>query len=199
ASRRSITAHFDDQAARLIQDVRGAVQEALPDPALWAAPRAAPRPWGWVAAVVAVLAATAIGALWWREIGTGRALAAQLSTTRAQTAALETKVATLEAAEAARAEEIASGVLAARTLAAEGILARALVPYGEIPLANDRLVVVRDALEKLAAGGFRGEVDVTTYPGRFCLIGNATEGWSLAPDDTPVGRCELIGNPAFDG
>jgi CheY-like chemotaxis protein len=200
ASRRSITAHFDDQAARLIQDVRGAVQEALPDPALWAAPRAAaPRPWGWVAAVVAVLAATAIGALWWREIGTGRALAAQLSTTRAQTAALETKVATLEAAEAARAEEIASGVLAARTLAAEGILARALVPYGEIPLANDRLVVVRDALEKLAAGGFRGEVDITTYPGRFCLVGNATEGWSLAPDDTPVGRCELIGNPAFDG
>ena len=73
------------------------------------------------------------------------------------------------------------------------------MPYGEIPLANDRLVVVRDALDKLAAGGFRGAVDVTTYPGRFCLIGNATEGWSLAPDDTPVGRCDLIGNPAFDG
>jgi len=200
ASRRSITAHFDDHAARLIQDVRGAVQEALPDPAQLAAPRAAaPRPWGWVAAAVALLAAAAIGAFWWREIGAGRALAAQLVTARAQTAALETKVATLEAAEAARADEIASGVLAARTLADEGILARALVPYGEIPLANDRLVVVRDALDKLAAGGFRGAVDVTTYPGRFCLIGNAAEGWSLAPDDTPVGRCDLIGNPAFDG
>jgi CheY-like chemotaxis protein len=200
-SRRAITAHFDEQAARLVQDLRGAVQEALPDPAQLAVAQLMPtrRPWGWMAATVVLLAAVALGFFWWREIDAGRALAAQLAASQVQVAALDSKVATLEAAEAARAEEIASGVLGARTLADAGLLARALVPYGEIPLANDRLTVVRDALARLAAGGFRGEVDVTTFPGRFCLIGNAAEGYSLAPDDTPVSRCDLIGNPAFDG
>ncbi|MGD9598047.1 MAG: response regulator [Steroidobacteraceae bacterium] len=198
ASRRSITAHFDDQAARLIQDVRGAVQEALPVPQPPVAPRA-PKPWGWALAALAVVAAGVLGALWWREVGANRLLTAELTASRAHGEQLDDRVATLEAAEAARADEIASGVLASRTLADAGLLARALVPYGEVPLANDRLVVVRDALTKLAAAGFRGEVEVTTYPGRFCLVGNATEGWSLAPDDTPVSRCGLIGNPAFDG
>ncbi len=201
ASRRAITAHFDEQAARLIENVRGAVQDASPDPLLATAPRAAPaaRPWGWAVAIAALIAGTALGVLWWRQVEANRALGAQLTVARAQSESLTTKIATFEAAEAARAEEIASGVLASRTLAEAGLLARALVPYGEMPLANDRLTVVRDSLAKLAAGGFRGEVDVTTYPGRFCLIGNAAEGYSLAPDDTPVSRCDLIGNPAFDG
>ncbi len=201
ASRRSIVAHIDEQAARQIQDLRSTVQEALPEALQAALPRtaAAPRPWGWVVAVLALFAAAGLGALWWRELAAGRALGTQLSAARAQAASLGTRVAALEAAEAARAEEMASGVLAARALADAGLLARARVPYGEVPLANDRIAVVREALDKLAAEGFRGEVEVTTFPGRFCLVGNATEGYSLAPDDTPVARCDLIGNPAFDG
>lgn len=198
ASRHSITAHFDEQAARLIQDLRSTVQEALPAAAPVIEP-AAPRPWGWVVAVLALLGAGVLGALLWREVEAGRALAAQLAATSAQVEQLAAKVATFEAAEAARAEEIASGVLASQTLAEAGLLARALVPYGEVPLANDRLTVVRDALAKLAAGNFHGVVEVLTYPGRFCLVGNAAEGYSLAPDDTPVARCDLIGNPALDG
>lgn len=198
ASRHSITAHFDEQAARLIQDLRSTVQEALPAAAPIIEP-AAPRPWGWVAAVLALLGAGVLGALLWREVEAGRTQAAQLAATSAQVEQLAAKVATFEAAEAARAEEIASGVLASQTLAEAGLLARALVPYGEVPLADDRLTVVRDALAKLAAGNFHGVVEVLTYPGRFCLVGNATEGYSLAPDDTPVARCDLIGNPALDG
>ncbi|MBV6418746.1 MAG: Chemotaxis response regulator protein-glutamate methylesterase [Steroidobacteraceae bacterium] len=198
ASRRSIAAHFDEQAARLIQEMRRAVEEAMP-PAAPSQAKRAPRPWGWALAALMLVAAGVLGALWWRAVGTGRLLATDLAASRAHGTSLEKRVATLEAAEAARAEEIASGVLGAGTLAGEGLLARALVPYGAVPLSNDRLVVVRDALAKLAAEGFRGEVDVTTFPGRFCLIGNATEGYSLAPDDTLVSRCDLIGNPAFDG
>ncbi|HKZ73083.1 MAG TPA: hypothetical protein VJ011_03410, partial [Steroidobacteraceae bacterium] len=37
---------------------------------------------------------------------------------------------------------------------------------------------------------------VSTYAGRFCLVGNSTEGLSLAPDDTLVASCDTIGNPA---
>jgi CheY-like chemotaxis protein len=198
AARRSITAHFDEQAARLIQDLRATVQEALPPAPAQIEPRRG-SPWGWVAAAAAIAAAAVLGAFWWREAESTRLLAAQLTASREQAASLETTVAAFEAAEAARADEIASGVLASGTLADAGLLARALVPYGEVPLSNERLAVVRNALERLAAGNFQGVVEVTTYPGRFCLVGNATEGYSIAPDDTPVARCNLIGNPALDG
>jgi len=198
AARRLITAHFDEQATRLAQELRAAVQDALPPASLAPEPRRG-LPWGWVTAAAALTAAAVLGAFWWREAESARALAAQLTASREQAASLETTVAAFEAAEAARADEIAAGVLASGTLADAGLLARSLVPYGEVPLSNDRLAVMRNALERLAAGNFQGVVEVTTFPGRFCLVGNATEGYSLAPDDTPVARCDLIGNPALDG
>jgi len=198
AARRSITAHFDEQAARLIQELRATVQEALPPAPLAQEPRRG-LPWGWITAAAALTAAAVLGAFWWREAESARALAAQLTASREQAASLETTVAAFEAAEAARADEIAAGVLASGTPADAGLLARSLVPYGEVPLSNDRLAVMRNALERLAAGNFQGVVEVTTFPGRFCLVGNASEGYSLAPEDTPVARCDLIGNPALDG
>jgi len=196
--RRSINAHIDEQAARFAQEVRAVVQEALAPAPAAGEPRRSSQ-WGWVAAAAALTAAAVLGAFWWREAESARALASQLTVSREHVASLETQVAVFEAAEAARADEIASGVLASGALADAGLLARALVPYGEVPLSNDRLAVVRNALERLAAGNFQGVIEVTTYPGRFCLVGNATEGYSLAPDDTPVARCDLIGNPALDG
>ncbi|HNR21677.1 MAG TPA: response regulator [Steroidobacteraceae bacterium] len=199
AIRRSVNAHIDEQAVRLTQEVRAVVQEALPPAPAADEPRRRSLQWGWVAAAAALTAAAVLGAFWWREAESARALAGQLTVSREHVASLETQVAVFEAAEAARADEIASGVLASGTLADAGLLARALVPYGEIPLSNDRLAVVRNALERLTAGNFHGVVEVTTYPGRFCLIGNATEGYSLAPDETPVARCDLIGNPALEG
>ena len=35
-------------------------------------------------------------------------------------------------------------------------------------------------------------------PGRFCLVGNVNDGYSLAPDETPFSKCDVVGNPADD-
>ncbi len=73
------------------------------------------------------------------------------------------------------------------------------VPYGEIPLAGARLERLRDLIDKLKAQSFRGKVKVITYVGEFCLTGNGIEGYSVAADDLPLKRCDLVGNPFEDG
>lgn len=72
------------------------------------------------------------------------------------------------------------------------------VPYGEAPLAGARLDRLRDLVTKLRTQGFRGRVRVATYVGEFCLTGNGIEGYSLAADDLPMKRCDLVGNPFDD-
>lgn len=72
------------------------------------------------------------------------------------------------------------------------------VPYGEAPLAGSRLERLRDMVAELKAGGFRGKVKIATYVGEFCLVGNGIEGYSMAADDLPAKRCDLVGNPFED-
>lgn len=71
------------------------------------------------------------------------------------------------------------------------------VPYGEAPLAGTRLERLREIVNKLRATGFNGRVRVTTYVGEFCLTGNGIEGYSMAAEDLPTKRCDMVGNP-FD-
>jgi hypothetical protein len=40
---------------------------------------------------------------------------------------------------------------------------------------------------------------VRTFAGRFCLVGSAGEGYSLAPEDAAFSKCDLVGNPSEDG
>jgi CheY-like chemotaxis protein len=72
------------------------------------------------------------------------------------------------------------------------------VPYGEAPLSGARLERLRDMVTKLKDQGFRGRVRVATYVGEFCLTGNGIEGYSMAADDLPIKRCDLVGNPFDD-
>ena len=69
------------------------------------------------------------------------------------------------------------------------------VPYGEDALTGARLDAVRQVFTRLVARGYRGAVDVRTYPGRYCLVGNQSEGLSVAPDEMPFARCNNLGNP----
>jgi hypothetical protein len=38
-------------------------------------------------------------------------------------------------------------------------------------------------------------VDIRTFAGRFCLMGNGTDGYSLAPEEMLFSRCDVVGNP----
>jgi len=72
------------------------------------------------------------------------------------------------------------------------------VPYGEAPLSGARLERLREIIDKLKILGFRGKVKVVSYVGEFCLTGNGIEGYSVASEDLPLKRCDLIGNPFDD-
>jgi hypothetical protein len=71
------------------------------------------------------------------------------------------------------------------------------VPYGEDALGGPRLEAIRQMMKRLAARDVRGVVEVRTYAGRYCLVGNATEGFSVAPDELPYSRC-IVANPHED-
>jgi hypothetical protein len=43
-----------------------------------------------------------------------------------------------------------------------------------------------------------GVAEIRSYAGRFCLVGNAVDGYSPAPDETVFGKCDLVGNPSED-
>lgn len=75
----------------------------------------------------------------------------------------------------------------------------ASVPYGEAPLAGARLERLREMIAALQADGFEGRLHIATFTGEFCLTGNSLDGYSLAADDMPLKRCDLLGNPFEDG
>ena len=68
-----------------------------------------------------------------------------------------------------------------------------VVPYGEDPFSGPRLDSVRQLFDRLAAQGYRGIVEIREFSGRFCLTGNTTDGYALAPDETAYARCDVIG------
>ena len=72
------------------------------------------------------------------------------------------------------------------------------VPYGDDALSGPRLETIRQMMKRLVARNVRGAVEVRTFPGRYCLVGNATEGFSVAPDELPFSRCNAVGNPHED-
>jgi hypothetical protein len=72
------------------------------------------------------------------------------------------------------------------------------VPYGAEALGGARLEVIRQLLYRLARQKVTGVVDIRTFAGRFCLVGNTVEGYSPAPDEMLFSRCELVGNPSED-
>jgi hypothetical protein len=72
------------------------------------------------------------------------------------------------------------------------------VPYGAEPLGGARMDIIRQQLYRLARQKVTGLADIETFVGRFCLLGNALEGYFPAPEETLVSRCDLVGNPSED-
>jgi hypothetical protein len=143
-------------------------------------------------AALALLPTILLGILWARDADATKSL---LHANARLTALLEeqqSQLATLQKSYAAAAQQALS------TTGAPSDLVES-VPYGETPLAGARLERLRDIVEKLKAQNFRGKVKVVTYVGEFCLTGNGIEGYSVAADELPLKRCDLVGNPFEDG
>jgi CheY-like chemotaxis protein len=220
--RRFVIASLDSFSSRVVSDLRGApaepeveiIGEEAPPP-----PKRRRHNFAVAAGIVAV--ALAVGLVWVglrlktvnEQNAALKAQAAQLEQSNRQLAIM---IGQLNAAASHRTSAFAPGaanpgaannlppvVLPAQTAgeappAAPTSMAVETIPYGEVPLAGSRVESVRIVLSQLVTQSFRGTLRVEVFPGRFCLVGNAADGYSTAPDDLAYSKCELVGNPALD-
>lgn len=182
--RHGLMAHIDNQFERLGADLRALVRDAVIHEAPVPLPSAGPRSWGWVVAMLALAAAIATTLLWQHELNLQRASAVG-------TAALVPAQPPLRTAAPVRANPPTAGAPAAAR--AEPIIEP--VPYGEDPLGGVRFEKVSQLLYRLAAEKYTGAVEMKSFPGRFCLVGSAADGYSLAPDEMLFTKCDAVGNP----
>ena len=189
--RRALVAGLDTQSDRIAAEVRALLLESLPPPPpLPEEPRTAPPPWPWIIACVALAIALASSALWWRTERELAALTLGLTQMREHQAA--------PAATAGAPGAGAAQAAGAPKTAAPGDTKPVItpVPYGADALGGARLEMIRQLLYRLARQKVAGMVDIRAFAGRFCLVGNALDGYSPAPDETPFGKCDLVGNPS---
>jgi CheY-like chemotaxis protein len=220
--RRVLVASIDTQSERITSDVRALLHDALPPVGFsgMQQPPAARNQWAWVIASLALVVALASTALWWREANLRQQLVGQLADVRKALAtpavapqpapvaepirdAVDEAAATASAIGLTPPAAEAIPVAVAPQPTAPGTPAPvtgikpviAAVPYGTNALEGPRLEIIRQLLGRLAADNYRGIVEVRTFTGRFCLVGNANEGYSIAPEESVFARCDVVGNP----
>ncbi|HEY6458353.1 MAG TPA: response regulator [Steroidobacteraceae bacterium] len=189
--RRTVLAGFDSQGDRLLADVRAVLHESHP-PAVGPPPPAAPRTGlPWLLAAAALGACAVLALLLWQQAGHISSLESELAQLRAAAlvspAAPEPPAAPVDA-------PVAGGIPADAAPPARVTFKPIIqsVPYGVEPFSGTRLDAMRQLFDRLTSQGFQGNIDIRTYSGRFCLVGNATEGFSLAPDDLPYSKCDQV-------
>jgi CheY-like chemotaxis protein len=203
--RRALMASIDTQSERITSDVRMLIRDAqLSAPGVDTGSREGRA--AWIVASLALTIALISGALWWREANLRQNLVAQLASLKTAQAAAAAPASAPNGAEpvAGGEDEAGASVTPSRSVGAasaqsgitpDGKPVVMTLPYGEDALVGPRLEMLRQVLSRLASRNYSGVVEVRTFPGRFCLVGNATEGYSVAPDELAFARCSLVGNP----
>ena len=199
--RRALVAGLDTQSDRIAAEVRALLLESLPPPPpLPEAPRAAPPPWAWIVACVALGIALASTALWWRTERELAALTLGLAQVREHLVPPSAVAGRPVAATpgTADAEQSATATPQGAMMAGDTKPITVPVPYGADALGGARLDMIRQLLYRLARQKVAGVVDIRSFAGRFCLVGNALDGYSPAPEETPFSKCDVVGNPSDD-
>ena len=88
-------------------------------------------------------------------------------------------------------------LLRARTRALTNALAWAVnlqgqYDYDQLPLGDERLLLLRELMTRLNAAEFQGVVRIETYVGEFCLIRDEQGAYRLPPRNLPFSRCEVV-------
>jgi CheY-like chemotaxis protein len=196
--RRALVAGVDTQTDRITAEVRALLLEALPPPQPGEAPRPPGVPWPWVVACTALAIALLSSALWWRSVKLLEGLEVEVAQLRehplAQAVAAAAPVSGQQAPLPAGAPQ--SSTVTAGSPLTDSKPMIVPVPYGAEALGGARLEVIRQLLYRLARQKVAGVVDIRSFAGRFCLVGNSLDGYSLAPEETPFSRCDVVGNPS---
>lgn len=148
--------------------------------------------WPLVAGVgaIALIPALVLALFYSQELETSKALRSAVTSLQSTVDGQQAQLTTLQ-------KSLESGPLIAAAAKPDDVTSET-VPYGEAPLSGARLERLRDMLAQLRENGFKGKVKIATFVGEFCLTGNGIEGYSMATDELPVKRCDLVGNPFED-
>lgn len=196
--RRFVVASLDGVSARVVSEVGERVQRAVAEldgtivrataPVPVPEPPPPPKPYGWIAlAAVALAAALGLGFLAWQLHGDVAAL-------RARAEPIAPVAATPSEAPAPAPASAPAAAPHPPVPAAQ----RVPVAYGEAPFTPARVATLGRWLADLEKRGFNGLVRISIAAGEFCLTGNPTEGYAVAPAELPANRCDVVGNPADD-
>ena len=149
----------------------------------------------WLGAAAALIAVAA-GVFWYRAQLLEAGLAATASLARMRAAAPPTPTTPPGASIAAGATTAASVAPAPAVPAAAAAETRLVesVPFGEQPLGGSRVETIRALLDELAASGFRGVVEIRSYPGRFCAQAGRSSP-QMPAADVAYAQCGSVGNP----
>ncbi len=72
--------------------------------------------------------------------------------------------------------------------------------YDQLPLGDERLLLLRELVARLNAAEFQGVVRVETYVGEFCLVRDEQGAYRLPPRNLPFSRCEVVSHsPEYAG
>ena len=190
--RRFMVATLDSQAQRLISELKPAPPEE-PEPLPPPPAEPAARPWGWFVALAAlVVAVVVLGGLYWQLLQTNRDVETARARFQKESAALQVTL------DKVRQSSRPSPASTDRPVASAPPVQTLTVPYGQSPLAAPRLDAVRTLVAGLERDGFEGSIRLRTVAGTFCLMGNADDGYTLAPAKQPASTCDYHGNPYDD-
>jgi CheY-like chemotaxis protein len=196
--RRFVAQSLAQQSGQIISELRTLLDGAA-TPAVAAEPLAAAREADrrgvsvlWLGVVAALIAALA-GLLWYRSAGEQGGVGAGQEQPRSSTAPAPTSGATrpIVAPDKPAAKAAVSG--AAGNVRPAPLLV-VPVPFGEAPFSGARIDAVQAALARLVAAGFRGSVELRSFPGRYCLQG-AGDTVALPAGELSYSKCDQIGNP----
>ena len=184
---RALNEALESQAERIVADVRLMLEEYKG--VARAAPARTVRALPLVLTAVALLVAAALAFLWTQELGRERSLSAQLAGSQAQ---LATAMAQLKTLQSQNAVLTATATENEAPLADTGSMTLS-VPFGEPPLAQARIARIQSVLDRLQAQGFHGNIQIRSFPGRFCLA--SADGAALAAAATPYAQCAAFASP----
>ena len=198
--RRFMLATFEAFARRMGTEIKDGIAKVPVPPAVEPViPPPPPVPW-WPALLTALFSlvpAAILGFLYWQSLQSQAGLQRELTDARAEAAAAEAKAASSLAA-FAQAAALPVPMGATTPGAVAGPVATEYVPYGETPLANARLDRLRNVAAAAETQQFKGRIVVESFVGDYCLAGNATEGFTVAPTELASSKCDLVGNPFDD-
>jgi CheY-like chemotaxis protein len=203
--RRLIHDQLEQQTVRLADAVRQTIVDTRRPPSLWR------RTVGWLT-VLAMGLSIVFAFLWNTALQEARALDQLLADTRQQLAISQQHLTEDEMQIAANQSQMANTLGSLQALAAQnapapraapaeapapppvtGGMEKASVPFAELAFSQGRVEWVQALIERLLAQGFRGTVQIRSYPGRFCMLGG--EAPALAPATDTYAHCGAVGNP----